>query len=117
MFHKRDKAKAALAVASRLNDSYDELSNTTIGQLSLKVSKIELDTQELFYLLDEIRSIRNELSNMKNRNQQIANDIQMMFNEINIKTISNEKTALNMQTLYLRISIEIANNGIITQGD
>lgn len=110
-FKRKDKKGFVAAMTNQR--AVEEINSTTLLELLSRLSTLENDTQELLMLLDEIRAVRNELEITKNKHLQIFQDVQTMFNEINLKTISNEKTALRMQTLDLRMSIEIANNGIV----
>ncbi len=109
---KRNKSKAALAKIATTNSMYDELANTTVGDLSIRMQNIELFLSDSINLLDDISNLRNEISSIKNQNVSILQNVQSMFNEINTKTISNEKTALQINTTSLRLSIEIASSGI-----
>ena len=110
---KKNKSKAALAKIANTNLMYEELANTTVGDLSIRIQDIENFISEYVILIDDISNLRNEMSSMKNQHQAILQDVQSMFNEINIKTISNEKTALQINNVSLRLSIELANANII----
>lgn len=112
MFRKRDKSKAALAKIASTNLLYEELSETTIGKLILRVQDLESILFNAETLISDINNLRNEITNIRNQNLSTLLSIQNLANEINIKTISNEKTALQINTISLRLSIEIANSGI-----
>lgn len=112
-FTKRDKSKTALAKIASTNSMYDELANTTVGDLALRVQSLENVLDTVISLTDNITELRNEINVSKNENLAILQNVQSMFNEINLKTISNEKTALQIQTIDIRLSLEIANAGII----
>ena len=112
-FRRKDKSLAALAIANASNEKYNELANTTVGDLILRVESLESIVDAVAFLTDDISNLRNEIENAKNQNFAILQNVQNMFDEINIKTISNEKTALLIQTTSTRLSIEIANSGII----
>ena len=109
---KRNKSKIALAKIATTNSMYDELANTTVGDLSIRMQNIELFLSDSINLLDDISNLRNEILSIKNQNASILQNVQNMFNEINIKTISNEKTALQINTISTRLSIEIASSEI-----
>ena len=112
-FRRKDKSLAALAIANASNEKYNELANTTVGDLAVRVEDLENVMDAAVLLINDISKLRTEISNAKNQNLSILQNVQSMFDEINIKTISNEKTALLIQTTSTRLSIEIANSGII----
>lgn len=109
---KKNKSKTALAKISSTNLLYEELTNTTVGDLSMRLDSLENFISEYVTLIDDFSNLRNEIASIKNQNLTILQEVQNMFNEINIKTISNEKTALQINTISLRLSIEFANANI-----
>jgi len=109
----RNKSKAALAKIASANLLYEELANIIVGDLLLRVQDLESILLNSPNLISDINYLRNEINNISDQNLATLISIQSLANEINIKTISNEKTALQINTISLRLSIEIANAGII----
>lgn len=109
----KNKSKAALAKIANANQLYEDLANITVGDLLLRVQDLESILLNSPNLISDINYLRNEINNIRDQNLATLISIQSLANEINIKTISNEKTALQINTISLRLSIEIANAGII----
>lgn len=113
MFTKRDKSKTALAKIASTNSMYEELANTTVGDLALRVQSLENALSTIISLTENVASLRNEINTSRNENLAILQNVQSMFGEINLKTESNQRIALHIQTIDIRLSLEIANAGII----